>query len=599
MDRKHRLPRVARAGLAALSGLLLASCANFNTINRTNALPSPAIKVETDGNGNRINYQVTQPAPHGMAIHLDAPQRLAYSNAFGQLCAEPSPDAIQAYAASLGASILTPNKFSADVAAALSGSTAGIGLRTQAITLMRDSLYRICEAYYNGALNPSDVVQMLQRSQDLTLGVLAIEQLTGTVAASQPMLTPGASASAARNTLNRSVDALEQAKKNEAARKSGLDAAKDARDKSKEAQKQSDADAATAKAKAAPVLAEIAKLRPQVAAEEAKLKPLDAAMNASKSVQEKQKSKVDDIQKALDAATGKKDQPEIDRLTKLHAAEKAQLDKDDAAFTQAKTSYDAQKSVLDPLQAALKKASSDNAPAEATKAAEAAATAKESVGKAETAVKEAEIEYKDAQAITEVRRADLANGTAAVQASATSGGAFALVSDRNNIDKDTAATIADATKSIVGMIINKGHLTDTCLNLLSANAQGKVKVSHDLLSICTKAVEAYLESYVAYSAMLKRQYEDYVPAPAPTQITPPPAQETPPSGSGDKSKNGTQGKGGKSPVSAPTPPTRFVLPPFLNPPAVASMPPRVAPPAPPPPPAPPRIQRAPDAPQMR
>lgn len=53
----------------------LAGCANLLTIERRSALPR-----------------------HGTAIHLDAPQRIAYADKFGHVCAEPSPDALQAYA---------------------------------------------------------------------------------------------------------------------------------------------------------------------------------------------------------------------------------------------------------------------------------------------------------------------------------------------------------------------------------------------------------------------------------------------------------------------------------------------------------------------
>ena len=224
--------RIRNAVAIGTSALLVSSCANFNTINRTNPLPGTSTSVtvvKDSADGKSRTYDVKTSASHGTAIHLDAPQRLAYVNAIGQLCAEPSPDAIQAYAASLGASITVPGK-AADIAAALSASTGGIGLRTQAITLMRDHLYRLCEAYHNKAMTP-DVVQMLQRSQDLTLGVLAIEQLTGTVVARQPMLTPEASAAAARNMLGKSVEALEQAKKTETAKKAAAAEKKGARDK--------------------------------------------------------------------------------------------------------------------------------------------------------------------------------------------------------------------------------------------------------------------------------------------------------------------------------------------------------------------------------
>ena len=138
----------------------LAGCANLLTIERRSALPR-----------------------HGTAIHLDAPQRIAYADKFGHVCAEPSPDALQAYASAFGASIASPGRDAVSLSNALSADSTGIGLRTQSITLMRDMLYRICEAQHNKAIGPDDTIQLLQRSQDLSPGILAIEQLTGAIVA--------------------------------------------------------------------------------------------------------------------------------------------------------------------------------------------------------------------------------------------------------------------------------------------------------------------------------------------------------------------------------------------------------------------------------
>ena len=163
MDRAH--------GLVGLSLLALAGCANLNTVERQTTL-----------------------AGGGVAVHLDAPQRVTISNSKGWACSEPSPDALQAYASSLGMGFGGPSAGSVSVAQALSASAGSIGLRTQSITLMRDALFRICELYFNGAINKEAAIQLLQRSQDLTLGVLAIEQLTGAVVAQQVMLTSSSAA---------------------------------------------------------------------------------------------------------------------------------------------------------------------------------------------------------------------------------------------------------------------------------------------------------------------------------------------------------------------------------------------------------------------
>lgn len=193
--------RTATAIVAA--GLGLAGCnANWTTVDRRTDLPFAA-------------------GARGVAIHLDAKQRLAFAKDFGIVCAEPSPDALSTLAASFGASLAIPEKAAGSLAGQFSEAGGSIGLRTQSITLMRDMLYRICEAYYGKALNGVQVTHLLGRSQDLTAAVLAIEQLTGAVAAKQVILSGSASGSAAAGiALNDAL--LESAKATEAQRAAEL-----------------------------------------------------------------------------------------------------------------------------------------------------------------------------------------------------------------------------------------------------------------------------------------------------------------------------------------------------------------------------------------
>jgi hypothetical protein len=188
-----------------------AACADMQTIGRRTTLPG---SDKTDG----------------VAIHLDAQQRLVLVKAGGHYCAEPSPDALAAYASSLGLGVSAPSQGAASVANALQGSAGSIGLRTQSITLMRDQLYRMCEAYENGSIGQVQVSTLLGRSQDLTAVVLAIEQLTGAVAANQVILS-GAAGSGASASLLSDQKLLDEARKNENEKKTSLDDAISARDK--------------------------------------------------------------------------------------------------------------------------------------------------------------------------------------------------------------------------------------------------------------------------------------------------------------------------------------------------------------------------------
>ena len=218
--------------------LALAGCANLNTVGRSTTLPN-----------------------NGIAVHVDAPQRLAIANTSGWACAEPSPDALQAYASSFGLGFAAPSKESVSVAQALSAGSGSIGLRTQSITLMRDSLYRICEMYFNGAISKESAVQLLQRSQDLSLAILAIEQLTGAVVAQQVSLNTTNAATAAA-TINDTQKQLDRATADESAKKTTADEARAAAEAQKKVVADKTTDATVAKAKAKDTQAAIDRLTP-------------------------------------------------------------------------------------------------------------------------------------------------------------------------------------------------------------------------------------------------------------------------------------------------------------------------------------------------
>lgn len=187
--------------------LLLSGCANLQTISRTTTLNVP----------KGVNK--------GKAIHLDAQQRLVVVNSFQQFCAEPSPDALAAYASSLGLGISDPSNRAASLSQGLQNSVGSIGLRTQSITLMRDALYRMCEAHMNNALSPVQVATLLARSQDLTAVILAVEQLTGAVAAKQIIVTGNTSASSSASLLS-NQELLDAARKDEELKKKNVEEAK-------------------------------------------------------------------------------------------------------------------------------------------------------------------------------------------------------------------------------------------------------------------------------------------------------------------------------------------------------------------------------------
>ena len=139
------------------TGLLLGACAD--SMSRTTSLSDDP------------------PANDALAIALDARQRLVMVGRTGIYCTEPNPETMAAYAAALGSGA----GLQADGAGAGGSPSdiASIGLRTQSVTLMRDALYRLCEATANSKVSPLTAAQLLQQSQNLQAAIVAVEQLGG------------------------------------------------------------------------------------------------------------------------------------------------------------------------------------------------------------------------------------------------------------------------------------------------------------------------------------------------------------------------------------------------------------------------------------
>jgi hypothetical protein len=147
---------------------------------------------------------------------LDIKTRVVYTK--GQVtCAEPSPDALTALSASgalsFGADLETKAetaKAVANAAAGVSENSAFIGLRTQSIQLLRDAMYRLCEGAAGRLISEVEFAQLQRRFQSTMLGLLAIEQLTGPVVASQALLTTRSAAQAGPGQNDAGVEKARQ-----------------------------------------------------------------------------------------------------------------------------------------------------------------------------------------------------------------------------------------------------------------------------------------------------------------------------------------------------------------------------------------------------
>ena len=140
LAKENKMKENIRLIIVVIATLSISACAHFTHYNT---------KSSIDGHS---------------AIFVDAKQRGVYSytkktaqanEIFRGFCAEPSPDAVSAMAATLGLDLTLTDKGKLGFSSALSEGVANIGLRTAAIQALRDIMYRnCCEAYGLGGITP-------------------------------------------------------------------------------------------------------------------------------------------------------------------------------------------------------------------------------------------------------------------------------------------------------------------------------------------------------------------------------------------------------------------------------------------------------------
>ncbi len=161
-----------------IAAVTLVGCANLNTQSRN--FSGHQAEVKTVDASQRAIFSVNK--------------KYSDSKQWTAVCAEPSPDALIAYATSLGTSINAPGKAALDLAFSQSQAAASIGIRTQTIQLLRDGMYRLCESYASGSIDNDDMESLQRRYQNMMIGLLAIEQITGPVIARQAAFSSAAGA---------------------------------------------------------------------------------------------------------------------------------------------------------------------------------------------------------------------------------------------------------------------------------------------------------------------------------------------------------------------------------------------------------------------
>jgi hypothetical protein len=101
-------------------------------------------------------------------------------------CAEPPPDASQNIAQTLNAQLSALGRrpegeasASAQIAQELRGATENLFQRSQGIQLLRDTMFRLCEAFQNGVLPPEQYVAAMTKLIETANFIIPFEQCVG------------------------------------------------------------------------------------------------------------------------------------------------------------------------------------------------------------------------------------------------------------------------------------------------------------------------------------------------------------------------------------------------------------------------------------
>ena len=155
--------------LIIVASVTLSGCgANFTSIYRD-------YKVDPDKETTTVLIDAKQRAI------ISTPNKKSTSGRTAFVCAEPSPDALSAISASLagGVGLARPDKEERiALSTAVQEAAKQLGTRNATIQLLRDGLYRQCEAYMNGLISDETYDQIANKYINAMVVLLAVEQIT-------------------------------------------------------------------------------------------------------------------------------------------------------------------------------------------------------------------------------------------------------------------------------------------------------------------------------------------------------------------------------------------------------------------------------------
>jgi hypothetical protein len=120
-------------------------------------------------------------------------------------CSMPSPDFLDASSTTGSLGVGVP-RIGANIGFGNTQSAAFVGMRTQTVQLLRDSLFRLCEARINGALSKEQHNIALVSMPELFATMMAIDVVGGAAVAPAVTLTPAVAGTSQSTSISASLE---------------------------------------------------------------------------------------------------------------------------------------------------------------------------------------------------------------------------------------------------------------------------------------------------------------------------------------------------------------------------------------------------------
>lgn len=175
----------------------------------------PLLLLGLSGCTSTIHRPFSVDTDPATSLSVDARQRIILVTDKGGtdgnrrvVCAEPSPDVFSALAATAAARANVGTE-GGELASSIAEQAAAVGPRTQTVQLLRDGLYRACEAYMNGILDAKEYRRIVLGYDETMLTLLTIDGLTSRPQELPVLRTGSSTATVEEGSASAGVAALE------------------------------------------------------------------------------------------------------------------------------------------------------------------------------------------------------------------------------------------------------------------------------------------------------------------------------------------------------------------------------------------------------